>query len=45
MMSYARKAQRLLQYGTHGKYKVVILRQVVRQISRNQKKVGASLRK
>lgn len=45
MMSYARKAQRLFQYGTHGKYKVVILRQVVRQISRNQKKVGASLRK
>ena len=42
MLSYAHKAQRLFQYGTHGKYKVVICRQVVRQILRNQKKVGAS---
>lgn len=43
MLSYANEAQRIFQYKVHNKYKVVIYRQVVRQILRNQKKVGACL--
>lgn len=41
MLSYACRAQHLFQYKTHGKYQVVIYKQVVRQIIRNQKKLGA----
>lgn len=40
MLAYAKKAQRYFQYKTRGKYRVVIQRQVERQIKRNQRKVG-----
>lgn len=40
MLSYANKAQLLFQNRTHGKYKVVIRRQMQRQIIKNQRKIG-----
>lgn len=43
MLSYANKAQKLFQYRSHGKYRVVIRRQVQRQIIRNQRIVGITL--
>lgn len=43
MISYANKAQHIFQYKAHGKYKVVIYRQVAQQVSRNQKRIGDCL--
>ena len=40
MLAYAKKTQQYFQYKTRGKYRVVIQRQVERQIKRNQRKVG-----
>lgn len=42
MMAYAKKAQRIFQYKCNGKYKVVIQRQVERQVRKNQKRIGES---
>lgn len=40
MLAYAKKAQKEFQYKTNGKYRVVIQRQVEKQVRRNQRKVG-----
>ncbi|MFR0547141.1 hypothetical protein ACLUXU_08910 [Limosilactobacillus reuteri subsp. suis] len=40
MLAYAKRAQKEFQYKTRGKYRVVIQRQVEKQIRRNQRKVG-----
>ncbi|MBB1069400.1 hypothetical protein H5S40_04430 [Limosilactobacillus sp. RRLNB_1_1] len=40
MLAYAKKAQKEFQYKTRGKYRVVIQKQVEKQIQRNQRKVG-----
>lgn len=45
MMSYAKKTQHIFEYQAHGKYRVVIYRQVMRQVLRNQDRLGKYLHK